>query len=152
MTKYIDVELSSLFCDFSGTGPGDDLELFGNIAGITFNDEAVEKSRSSIYAFPDGPIRIAPNQVVEIKKRATFVLGTPSIEPPTLAGRYLKFGGELFEQDVPPDTDDRLGSSFKTVSTFDITVPALPQTHHVRWSHGSQEIRADFVLTLIHYG
>jgi hypothetical protein len=70
-----------------------------------------------IYSFPDGPIKLAPGQTVKIGTSARFALST--IDDPVNGPfkTFLKFGGELFEMDNPPDdSNDRLDGSFKTIS------------------------------------
>ena len=151
MGKMIQVELIGIFCDFSDTDPDNDLEIFGSFWGTTFNDDLIETERTVIFSFPDGPIRIAPGQMVRINKNARFALSTPETEG--TAGpfkTFLKFGGELFEKDVPPDADDPLGSSFKTVSNLDNISPDHPQKHRLRFGNIDQEVRADFLLTFAH--
>lgn len=149
MGKIVNVKLVALFCDFSGNEPDDDLEITGSFWGVTYNDPSVEMSRREIFSFPSGPVKIAAQKLVSIDQATNFTLGTPSIEPPNVAGKYLKFGGELVEKDFPPDVDDPLGSSFKTITTYDITQPEMTSHYHVRFQNDDQEIRADFELKII---
>jgi hypothetical protein len=153
MGKMLDVELVRISCDASGADPGNDLELLGSFWGTTFNEDLIEKPKEVIYSFPDGPIKLTPGQTVRIGTSARFALSTPDVDGANEPFKaFLKFGGELFEMDNPPDdSNDRLDGSFRTISNRDNIGPDTPMNVRIGFDKFGQEVRADFVVTFAHH-
>ena len=151
MGKMLEVKLVRLLCDFSGTDDGNDLEIAGRFFATTFDEHGTAVDSVDIFSFPDGPIRMVPGQIVTIDKEQRIGLKTPTSDPLQRFGVTLKFGGELIEKDVPPDTDDPLGISLREIHTTQITQPGQTQMHHLMWESFGQELRAEFAVTLIHF-
>jgi hypothetical protein len=132
MPKVVDVTLVGISVD------GKDADVSGRIFGTTFNENPhVEQENRDIFKFPDGPIPVKNGQVTPIGVTTSFLLSTPSTEPATLNGKFLKFGGDL-----------NIGSGFEQITTFDIIQVHQPQDHRVRIISGEMEIRLDFSLVI----
>jgi hypothetical protein len=134
MPKVIDVKLVGISVDGID---GQDVDITGNIFGVTFNEDPHEEEEPrDIFSFPDGPITITDGQTTPMNATTSFVL-TAGTEPPRLDAFFLKFGGDL-----------NFGSAFKTVTTEDFLVVGQEQKHRVRIVSDNLEIRLDFVLNM----
>lgn len=116
MPKIIHVRLQKISCDSNGFGGK--VQLAGDTFGATFqnnpDDPADQRDRKSVFPFPNGPISLSEGESVPITMNAVaFSLSAPSLEPPELSPKFLKFGGEL---------NNGLGSNFTSIR-FDEPLP-----------------------------
>ncbi|MFF0613190.1 hypothetical protein ACFYUD_31435 [Nocardia tengchongensis] len=124
MPKIIDLKLQQITCTANGFGGA--VQLSGDVFGATFqndpNDPNDLKVKEDIFPFPNGPISISEGQVVPITmKSVRWALSNPNHEPPNLAPKFLKVGGQL---------NPGLDSAFFVIK-WDVELPPFFQTGDV---------------------
>lgn len=148
MAKMVEVRLHGLTCEFAGDD-GDDLEVAGVFNVQTFDDPSLIKSTEVIFDFPDGPIRMHKGENVAIDRDVRVVMATPSVDPPGVGNLFVRFGGDLVEKDVSPDTDDSLGGQWETLHTNDV-INVEPRMWRFYFGKNEQIVRADLSTVFVH--
>lgn len=144
MGKMIEVALVRIRReDFNGDDEA--YEVSGGLWGVTYDVESAPLTRKDLFTFPDGPIRFAPNQAVEIGTDARFAMSTNEPEDtPGLLGHFIKFGGELRVEGFLP-----FGEIFQHLHTSDL-VSGTPHKYRVRFGGHNTEWRCDFTAVYVH--
>lgn len=149
MAKMIEVRLHSLTCEFAAGDDGDDLEVAGTLTVQSFDDPSIIRTSETIFNFPDGPIRLRKGESATIDRDVRVTMATPSVDPPGIGSLYVKFGGNLIEKDVRPDTDDDLGNQWETLHTRDV-INTQPRMWRFYFGRNDQIVRADFSTVYVH--
>jgi hypothetical protein len=148
MAKMVEIKLHALTCEFAGD-EGENLEVTGTFAAFTFDDPSVMRTTNILYDFPDGPIRLRKGESREISRDVRVLLATPSVDPPGFGDLFVRFGGDLVERDVRPDTDDILGSEWETLHTNEV-INTEPRLWRFYFGRNEQVVRADLSIVFVH--
>jgi hypothetical protein len=148
MANMVEIRLHTLTCEFAGDD-GDDLELSGVFKAETFDVENAIKTSNIIFDFPDGLIRLRKGESVTIDRAVRVALRSPTDDPVIAGELFVKFGGELVEKDVAPDTDDSLGGEWQIQHVTDI-INSEPRMWHLYFGRNSQVARADMSTVFAH--
>jgi hypothetical protein len=138
MPKTISVELKGVSGDFDEAIGPEGLSIQGEIFGITL--DGAPEARTDIFGFPNGPLTIRNGQMTQLDASAAFTLINPTFDPPSLAGKQLKFGARLIRADASV-----FGENFRTATTF-FPTPEGSRDTIVRVVDGNQEIKLHFFL------
>jgi hypothetical protein len=148
MGKMVEVTLLSLTCEFAASDEGG-LQLTGNFFLLGFDNPADIKTTKVIFDFPDGPIPLHKAETAPINRAERIAIRDPTFDPPVAGDLFFRFGGELVDKDVSPDTDDLLGSEWQTLGTTEVTQPE-PRLWHLYFGRNNQVARADFTTRVAH--
>jgi hypothetical protein len=85
---------------------------------------------------------------VTLDRDVRVAMATPIVDP-GFGELFVKFGGDLIDKDIAPDTDDLLGSEWQTLHTNDISQPE-PRLWHFYFGRNNQVARADFATRFVH--
>jgi len=143
MPKDIDVKLVGISGDFTKAVPGGELAVTGRLFGVIFDE--VPDEVKDFFTFPDGAIAVRHQQQQSIDRTATFSLRNPSQDPPGIFGTSLRFGGIL----IVAESGALFEEKFDTITTFTHTQVGQEHDHVLRFINGNQELRVDFVVTVV---
>ncbi|WP_234350030.1 hypothetical protein, partial [Streptomyces sp. WM4235] len=141
MGKVVEVVLTGIRReDFNGDdGP---LKVSGGLWGVTYDVESAPVNRVEIFTFPDGPVRFAHNEVVQIGTDARFEMTTG--EAHEHYPQFIKFGGELrIEGSFPQQQFEILPSIYVSNEN--------PRKYRVRFGSSDTEFRCDFTVRFVHF-
>ena len=138
MPKTISVTLNGISGDFDEAIDENGLMVTGEVFGVTF--DGTPEERTDIFTFLDTPLIVKHNALTPIGADAAYTLVNPTLDPPGLAGRQLRFGGHLFHAD-----GREFGQAFRDVSTGSPTPEGSRETL-VRVVAGNQTITLHFFL------
>jgi hypothetical protein len=148
MAKMVEVKLHDLTCEFAGD-EGDNLEVTGVFKVLAFDDPSAIKTTEIIFDFAGGPIQMRKGESAAINRDVRVLMATPSVDPPGFGNLFVKFGGDLTEKDVLPDTDDSLGGQWQTLHTNDV-INTQPRMWRFYFGRNEQIVRADFSVVFVH--
>jgi hypothetical protein len=148
MAKFVEVKLHGLTCEFADD-EDDGLEVTGTFKALAFDDPSAIKTTKVIFDFAGGPIRMRKGESTKIDRDVRVLMATPSVDPPGIGSLFVKFGGDLIEKGVPPDTDDSLGGQWETLHTNDV-INTEPRMWRFYFGRNEQIVRADLSIVFVH--
>jgi len=148
MAKMVEVRLKTLTCEFSGS-PGESLRLGGRFLLQGFDRPESIATSATMHDFGTTPHLFRKGDVLPLNIASRVTMATPSQDPPGFGSLFIKFGGELFNQNTPGFTP-LLGSEWQVLGTADVTNFEVPFEWHLYFGRSKFVIRADFESLVAH--